>query len=115
MRWPKQIDLNLPHEDVAMFELRDYEKLPYCLVRTDLGWVALDRRYEKVVGGGLLSDDGPVETVCFLADPRQVGGCFTSVIGSVGYLYETQFDSVPEYKRRLDRLLALKEGCLGRC
>lgn len=116
MKRSKTWQPELPHDDVAMFELGDFEKLPYCLVSVrGGGWVALDRHYRKVAGGGYLSDEGEAVVVSFAADPRQVGGCFTSVVGNVGYLYETQFDSAPEYKRRIDRLLALKEGCLGRC
>lgn len=115
-KWPKTIELNLPHDHVAMFELTEYENLPYCFVAVrDGGWVALDRHYRKVAGGDYLSDGGEAVVVSFATDPRQAGGCFTSVVGNVGYLYETQFDSAPEYKRRLDRLLALAEGCLGRC
>ncbi|APO49864.1 hypothetical protein LUI11_15960 [Bradyrhizobium diazoefficiens] len=116
MRWPKRIELDLPHEAVAMFELGDYEKLLYCFVAVgDGGWVALDRHYEKVAGGGYLSDGGEAVVVSFAADPRQVGGCFSSVVGNFGFLYETPFDSAAEYKRRIDRLLALSEGCFGSC
>ena len=99
---------DLGHEDVAMFEVRDYEKLLYCMELTEDGWVALDRHYRRMVGGGYLGDPGEEVAVHYTVDPRGVDGCFALVVGNRGYLYKSQLDSAPEYVRRLDRLLALR-------
>jgi hypothetical protein len=105
------------HDDVAMFELCDWEKLPYALVWVVDGFVVLDRNYRLVCAGErYLSDWRPEDgRVQFAMDPRLVPGLFTLVVDNTGWLYNSQRDSSVGYKERLERLIALREGRLGRC
>ncbi len=115
-RWPKHIRPKLPHEDIAIYELGNWEAMPYCIGLVEKwGWVVLNRHYHKVDGGGhLCSGDGPPPHggLQFHVDPREAG-VFALVEGNYGFFYDQSIESSVVYFQRLARLWALAKSDCG--
>jgi hypothetical protein len=77
--------------------------------------LALDRKYRLVATERCLDEWRPEDgKLQFVRDPRLEVGLFTLIVDHTGWLWSGAFDSVPDYADRIERLLALREGCLGR-
>ena len=103
-------------DGIAIFELGDLRRLPYCMAQvSESGWCLLNRDYYVLPEGThRLSEVDSAVAHHFEQDPRTFEGVWVDATGRYLYLWDTQFEEAHRLHERLQRLQMYRAGCTGR-